>query len=109
MPTEMSEPILQVGWFPLLLNYWPVFVVAFVASLVCTPIMRIVATKFGVVDHPDEERKTGDTILGWCSNLHRSSRRRCCELFLRRKPVLSTLPLSSIAWNDRNRYHWVSR
>ena len=58
MPTEMSEPILQVGWFPLLLNYWPVFVVAFVASLVCTPIMRIVATKFGVVDHPDEERKT---------------------------------------------------
>lgn len=35
-----------------------VFVVAFVITLLATPVMRFLAVKFGVVDHPNDERKT---------------------------------------------------
>ncbi len=57
MPTDTSLPFLQMGWLTLLSKYWVVFAVAFVVSVVLTPIMRVIATKTGVVDHPNEDRK----------------------------------------------------
>ena len=57
MPPEAQPPFLQTGWISLLSNYWLVFVVAFVVSVITTPIMRWVARKTGIVDHPNEARK----------------------------------------------------
>ncbi len=57
MPPEAQPPFLQTGWISLLSNYWLVFVVAFAVSVITTPIMRWVAIKTGIVDHPDEARK----------------------------------------------------
>jgi UDP-GlcNAc:undecaprenyl-phosphate GlcNAc-1-phosphate transferase len=57
MPPEAQPPFLQTGWISLLSNYWLVFVVAFVVSVITTPIMRWVARKTGIVDHPDTARK----------------------------------------------------
>lgn len=34
-----------------------VFVVAFIVTLLATPLMRMLAVKFGVVDHPNDDRK----------------------------------------------------
>ena len=41
----------------LLNSYVPVFVVAFVVTILCTPIVRILAVKGGVIDSPDDPRK----------------------------------------------------
>ena len=57
MQTDTTDPFLQLGWLQLLLAYWPVFAVAFVTAVVCTPVMRLVATKYGIVDAPDDARK----------------------------------------------------
>ena len=57
MQTDITDPFLQLGWLQLLLAYWPVFAVAFVTAVVCTPVMRLVATKYGIVDAPDDARK----------------------------------------------------
>ena len=57
MPTEMSEPFLQTGWLSLLLGYWPVLCTAFVVALLTTPIVRSIARRYNIVDHPDEARK----------------------------------------------------
>jgi UDP-GlcNAc:undecaprenyl-phosphate/decaprenyl-phosphate GlcNAc-1-phosphate transferase len=54
---DPAEPFIQIGWFSFLARYWPVLCVAFVTSLIATPLMRFVARKTGVVDHPDEARK----------------------------------------------------
>lgn len=42
----------------LILHYWPVFPVALAAALITTPICRIVALRFGIVDIPDDTVKT---------------------------------------------------
>jgi len=57
MPVETPEPFLQIGWLSLLLRNWPVLCVAFVVSVIATPIVRAIARKTGIVDHPDEARK----------------------------------------------------
>lgn len=57
MPTETSEPFLQTGWLSLLLGYWPVLCTAFVVALLTTPIVRSIARRCNIVDHPDEARK----------------------------------------------------
>ena len=57
MPTETSEPFLQTGWLSLLLGYWPVLCTAFVVALLTTPIVRSIARRYNIVDHPDEARK----------------------------------------------------
>ncbi len=54
---DTAEPFIQIGWLPFLLRYWPVLCVAFVVSVIATPLVRFVARKTGVVDHPDEARK----------------------------------------------------
>jgi UDP-GlcNAc:undecaprenyl-phosphate GlcNAc-1-phosphate transferase len=56
-PTDTSEPFIQIEWASFLLRYWPVLCIAFLSSVIATPIMRFVARKTGVVDHPDEARK----------------------------------------------------
>ena len=61
MNTDTSVPFLQLGWFELLSSYWLVFVVAFAVAVVATPVMRIIAKKFGIVDAPDEARKIHKT------------------------------------------------
>lgn len=57
MPTDTSLPFLQMGWMTLLSKYWIVFALAFAVSIVLTPVMRLIAIKTGVVDHPNETRK----------------------------------------------------
>ncbi len=57
MSSEVSPPLLQIDWFSLFSNYWLVFVVACLVSIVTTPILKIIARKTGIVDHPDEARK----------------------------------------------------
>ena len=57
MPTETSEPFLQTGWLSLLVGYWPVLCTAFVVALLTTPIVRSIALRYNIVDHPDEARK----------------------------------------------------
>ena len=52
--SESTEPL---GWFTFLQHYWLVLAVAFGSALIATPIMRHVARKTGIVDHPDEARK----------------------------------------------------
>ena len=54
---DTAVPFIQIGWFSFLLRYWPVLCVAFLVSVISTPIMRFVARKTNVVDHPDESRK----------------------------------------------------
>jgi UDP-GlcNAc:undecaprenyl-phosphate GlcNAc-1-phosphate transferase len=54
---DTSEPFIQMGWFSFLSRYWPVLCVAFLTAILATPVMRFVARKTGVVDHPDEARK----------------------------------------------------
>ena len=54
---DTAEPFIQMGWLPFLFRYWPVLCVSFVVSVITTPVMRFVARKTGVVDHPDEARK----------------------------------------------------
>ena len=57
MPTETSEPFLQTGWLSLVLGYWPVLCTAFVVALLTTPVVRSIAHRYNIVDHPDEARK----------------------------------------------------
>ncbi len=38
-------------------GYLPVFIVAFVVTLLATPLMRLAAVRFGIVDRPTESRK----------------------------------------------------
>jgi len=57
MSSEVFPPYLKIDWFSLLSNYWLVFVVACLVSIIATPILRLIAIKTGIVDHPDEARK----------------------------------------------------
>ena len=57
MPAETPEPFLQTGLWSLLSMYWPVLATSFVVAVVATPIVRAIARKTGIVDHPDEARK----------------------------------------------------
>lgn len=41
----------------LLNSYAPIFVIAFLVTLLATPIVRRLAIRHGIVDHPDESRK----------------------------------------------------
>jgi UDP-GlcNAc:undecaprenyl-phosphate GlcNAc-1-phosphate transferase len=54
---DLAEPFIQPGWLPFLLRFWPVLCIAFFVSLFATPVLRFLARKTGVVDHPDEARK----------------------------------------------------
>ncbi len=54
---DTPEPLIQVGWILLLLRYIPILVVAFIVAVIATPLMRFIARKTGIVDHPDEARK----------------------------------------------------
>jgi len=55
------EPIVAdnivVGGIELLNSFVPVFLVAFVTTLLLTPIVRRIAVTAGVIDHPDRVRK----------------------------------------------------
>ncbi len=42
----------------ILANYWPIFPVAFLTSLIATPVCRSVALKLNIVDRPDNKVKT---------------------------------------------------
>jgi UDP-GlcNAc:undecaprenyl-phosphate GlcNAc-1-phosphate transferase len=54
---ETATPLIQVGWFSLLLHYLPVLCVSFFVAVIATPIMKLIAHRFGIVDRPDEARK----------------------------------------------------
>jgi len=53
----MVVPTLAVSTGTVLQPYMPVFYVAFLATLILTPIMRRMAHRHGVVDDPDNKRK----------------------------------------------------
>jgi UDP-GlcNAc:undecaprenyl-phosphate GlcNAc-1-phosphate transferase len=54
---ETATPFIQVEWFSLLLHYLPVLCVSFFVAVIATPIMKLIAHKYGIVDRPDETRK----------------------------------------------------
>jgi UDP-GlcNAc:undecaprenyl-phosphate GlcNAc-1-phosphate transferase len=54
---EATTPFIQMGWFPMLLHYLPVLCVSFFVAVISTPIVKVIARKYGIVDHPDEARK----------------------------------------------------
>jgi len=54
---ETPLPFLNMGWLQLLWHYWPVLAVSFIVAVITTPIVRTIARKTGIVDHPDEARK----------------------------------------------------
>jgi UDP-GlcNAc:undecaprenyl-phosphate/decaprenyl-phosphate GlcNAc-1-phosphate transferase len=49
--------VTTLPWYQVLPPYMPVFYVSFVATLVLTPLMRILAHRHGIVDDPDGKRK----------------------------------------------------
>ena len=57
MLLNASGNVQALGVYTFFERYWPVLVVSFVVALIATPIMRFIARKTGIVDHPDEARK----------------------------------------------------
>lgn len=56
-PTTGVGPTVVPTVTDLLNAYWPVLIVAFVATLVTVPIYRALAIRFGIIDRPDGTRK----------------------------------------------------
>ena len=52
-----AEGVLSFNAIDLLNSYAPVFVVTFLVVLLATPIVRRIAIRSGIVDHPDNDRK----------------------------------------------------
>src|SRR5689334_14669709 len=79
-PAMLSEvPVHFFTWDEVLAPYIYVFYAAFIVAFVFTPLMRLVAMQFQVVDEPDRVRKMHSTpvaylggvavFLGWISGL----------------------------------------
>jgi UDP-GlcNAc:undecaprenyl-phosphate GlcNAc-1-phosphate transferase len=51
------DPVGQMSASGLLNAYVPVFLVSFIVTILLTPLVRQIAIKSGVIDHPDGERK----------------------------------------------------
>ena len=64
-----QEPFLNMGWIELLIGYWPVLLVSFVASCIVTPICRSIAHKTGIVDKPNEARKVHTKITAYLGGI----------------------------------------
>ncbi|MGB7160270.1 MAG: MraY family glycosyltransferase [Tepidisphaeraceae bacterium] len=72
-------PVRAVSWDEVLSPYIYVFYVSFIVSYLFTPIMRTVATYYGIIDEPDSLRKMHSTpvaylggvavFLGWIAGL----------------------------------------
>src|SRR5579862_9558235 len=52
-----TAPAPVAGPTEILQHYMPIFYVAFLATLILTPLMRRLAHRHGVVDDPDNKRK----------------------------------------------------
>jgi len=63
-----SEGIV-VGGIELLNTFIPVFLVAFITTLVLTPLVRRIAVAAGVIDHPDRIRKEHEYPIAYLGGL----------------------------------------
>lgn len=65
---EQGEPFVA-GIMGLLNSYALLFVIAFVVSLLATPIVRRAAIAAGIVDHPDQQRKAHNQPVAYLGGL----------------------------------------
>lgn len=69
-PIAPAQPEgLVVNALELLNTYVPVFLVAFATTLILTPIVRRIAVKAGVIDHPDRVRKEHEYPIAYLGGL----------------------------------------
>src|SRR5947209_13667825 len=84
--TAATQPLTTFAYSAVLQPYMPVFYVSFLAAVILTPLMRVLAHRHGIVDDPDGKRKVhtqpiaylgGVSIfLGWLAGV-------CIAVFLR--------------------------
>ena len=67
-PLDAMEPV-ATSAIQLLNAYAPILLVAFLVTLLTTPLIRRVAIAGGVVDHPDESRKTHRAAVPYLGGL----------------------------------------
>lgn len=94
---ETATPIIQVEWFSLLLHYLPVLCVSFFVAVIATPIMKLIAHRFGIVDRPDEARKQHKKPVAYLGGVAVFIAIFCgilvSYLFLKSPPILQPFPI----------------